>query len=58
MSLKVSIHKKINAKGQREQEQGFLFSGLYPDKKKRVTKRYKGKDKEFANNLKRNKYGN
>jgi len=50
------LHLKITSKGQREQEKGFLFSGLYPEHKKRVTKRYKGKSKEFDINYKRGKF--
>jgi len=54
--MSLQLHKKINAKGYREQERGYLFGGLYSGDVKKVTKRFKGSAREFDNQLKVGKH--
>ena len=50
----MNINKKINSKGNAEQEKSYLFAGLYNNKA--LTKHTKGNYKQFERNLKLGKF--
>jgi hypothetical protein len=47
------MHQAINGRGQREQEQGYLFPCLYPSREKALTRRERGAWSQFEREFKK-----